>query len=235
MYEYFIKRILDIIGAFVALILLSPVLFIVAVLIRYNLGTPVFFHQKRPGRDEKLYKLCKFRSMTDKKDENGNLLPDNIRLTEFGRKIRATSLDELPELWNILKGEMSFVGPRPQLVRDMVFMTREQRERHRVRPGLTGLAQTRGRNALVWEEKLSTDLEYIGHITFLGDLRILLNTFKQVIFKQKGLEGNEFIDEIAITDDYGDYLLKKGIISKEDYDKKQKEAKRILEDKECEY
>ena len=168
MYQRFFKRFLDIVLSLCALLVLSPVLLALALLVRKNLGSPVIFHQDRPGKDEKIFRLCKFRSMTDARDENGNLLPDAERLTGFGRKLRATSLDELPELWNILKGDMSIVGPRPQLVRDMVFMTPDQRRRHTVRPGLTGWAQVNGRNILLWEDRLRYDLEYIERIGFVA-------------------------------------------------------------------
>lgn len=185
------------------------------------------FKQARPGKDEKIFYIYKFRTMTDARDSNGNLLPDDVRLTKFGKALRATSLDELPEAFNILKGDMSVIGPRPQLVRDMVFMTEEQRKRHCVRPGLSGLAQTRGRNAISWDDKLATDLEYIQRITFWGDLKIIFNTVKQVFFHDKGLKADD-VDETAITDDYGDYLLKLGRVSREEYNKKQAEAKALL-------
>ena len=165
--------------------------------------------------------------MSDERDENGNLLPDDVRLGKFGKALRATSLDELPEAFNILKGDMSIIGPRPQLVRDMVFMTDAQRMRHTAKPGLSGLAQTRGRNALSWDAKLATDIEYIENITFLGDVKIIINTVKQVFFKEKGIEGGT-VDEIDITDDFGDFLLKAGKVSKEEYDKKQEEARKLL-------
>ena len=228
-YEKYIKRPLDAFLATGALIVFSPTLLTIAILVRAKLGSPVLFTQERPGRDEKIFKLYKFRSMTDEKNENGELLPDEIRLTKFGRTLRSTSLDELPELINIIKGDMSVVGPRPQLVKDMVFMTPEQRQRHSVRPGLSGLAQTRGRNAISWDKKLATDLEYIEHITFNGDIKIVVDTVKQVFFRQKGLEGaeNSDIDEVEITDDFGDYLLKAGRISQEEYDDKQKEAREL--------
>ena len=166
--------------------------------------------------------------MDNRKDKNGKLLPDEVRLNRYGRFLRSTSLDELPEAFNILKGDMSVIGPRPQLVRDMVFMTPEQRQRHSVRPGLSGLAQTRGRNAISWDGKLATDLEYIKNVTFLGDVKIVIDTVKQVFFKRKGLEDSD-VDEVEITDDFGDYLLKAGRVSKEEYMWKQEEAKRILE------
>lgn len=226
-YERYIKRLLDILCALAALIVFSWLYVILAILVRIKLGSPVLFTQPRPGKDEKIFKLYKFRSMTDARDEQGNLLPDEVRLTKFGKTLRATSLDELPEAINILKGDMSVIGPRPQLVRDMVFMTPEQRKRHTVRPGLSGLAQTRGRNALSWDGKLATDLEYIQNVTFLGDVKIILDTVKQVFFHQKGLEGSD-VDEVDITDDFGDYLLKAGRVTKEEYDEKQAEAKELL-------
>lgn len=227
LYERYIKRLLDIICALAALIVFGWLYIIVAILVRVKLGSPVLFTQPRPGKDEKIFKLYKFRTMTDARDENGKLLPDDVRLTKFGKALRSTSLDELPEAFNILKGDMSVIGPRPQLVRDMVFMTPEQRLRHTVRPGLSGLAQTRGRNALSWDGKLETDLEYIQHVTFLGDLKIIFDTVKQVFFRQKGLENSD-VDEVEITDDFGDYLLKAGRVSKEEYDERQVEAKTLL-------
>jgi len=226
-YEKYVKRRFDIVCALAALIVFSWLYIILAVLVRIKLGSPVLFKQPRPGKDEKVFYLYKFRSMTDERDEDGNLLPDEVRLTKFGKALRATSLDELPEAINILKGDMSVIGPRPQLVRDMVFMTPEQRKRHSVRPGLSGLAQTRGRNALSWDGKLTTDLEYIQHVTFLGDVKIIFDTVMQVFFKRKGLEDSD-VDEVDITDDFGDYLLKSGRVSKEEYDKKQTEAKQLL-------
>lgn len=226
-YQRYIKRILDILCALAALTVFGWLYIIVAILVRAKLGSPVLFTQPRPGKDEKIFKLYKFRTMTDARDEQGNLLPDDVRLTPFGRALRSTSLDELPEAFNILKGDMSVIGPRPQLVRDMVFMTPEQRQRHTVRPGLSGLAQTRGRNALSWDGKLSTDLEYIQHVTFLGDLKIIFDTVKQVFFGEKGLEDSD-VDEVEITDDFGDYLLKAGRVSKEEYERKQAEARGLL-------
>ena len=226
-YEKYVKRPLDILCALAALIVFSWLYIIIAILVRVKLGSPVIFKQPRPGKDEKIFNLYKFRSMTDARDENGNLLPDEVRLTKFGKALRATSLDELPEAFNILKGDMSVIGPRPQLVRDMVFMTPEQRMRHTVRPGLSGLAQIRGRNALSWDGKLATDLEYIQNVTFLGDVKIIFDTVKQVFFKEKGLEDSD-VDEVDITDDFGDYLLKAGRVSQEEYDSRQAEAVRLL-------
>lgn len=226
-YEKYIKRPLDFFCALLAIVVLSPIMLVIALLVRIKLGSPVIFKQKRPGLNEKIFTMYKFRTMTDEKDENGKLLPDEVRLTKFGNMLRHTSLDELPELINILKGDLSTCGPRAQLVRDMVFMTEEQRKRHLVRPGLTGLAQTNGRNALDWEEKLRHDLIYIQKITFLNDLKILFDTVMQVVFRRKGM-GNSEVDEIEITDDYGDYLLKRGLVSSEEYTQKQKEARKLL-------
>ncbi len=183
MYAKYIKRILDFVLSLVALIVLSPVLLIVAILVRVKLGSPVIFKQQRPGKNEKIFTLYKFRTMTDKKDENGNLLPDSERLTKFGKLLRSTSLDELPELVNILKGDMAIVGPRPLLVKYLDRYSEHQRRRHDVRPGLTGLAQVSGRNAISWEEKFDRDIEYIENITFMGDLQIVLKTIKNVIKK----------------------------------------------------
>ena len=232
-YEKYIKRLFDIICSLLAIIVFFWLYAIIAVLVRVKLGSPVLFKQPRPGKidpktgREKIFYMYKFRSMSDERDENGNLLPDDFRLGKFGKALRATSLDELPEAFNILKGDMSIIGPRPQLVRDMVFMTDEQRMRHTARPGLSGLAQIRGRNALSWDAKLATDLEYIDRITFLGDVKIIINTVKQVFFKEKGIEGGT-VDEVEITDDYGDFLLKAGRVSKEEYYQKQAEAIELL-------
>lgn len=226
-YERFFKRPIDIFCALAAILVFCWLYLIVAILVRVKLGSPVLFTQERPGKDEKIFKLYKFRTMTDARDEHGNLLPDDVRLTKFGKLLRSTSMDELPEAFNILKGDMSVIGPRPQLVRDMVFMTPEQRQRHSVRPGLSGLAQTRGRNAISWDGKLATDLEYIQNVTFLGDVKIIIDTVKQVFFKEKGLEGSD-VDEVDITDDFGDYLLKAGRVTKEEYDKKQEQARELL-------
>lgn len=222
-YARYIKRILDVLLSGCALIMLSPVLLIVAVLVRTRLGSPVIFCQPRPGKDEKIFKMYKFRSMTDARDENGELLPDEVRLTRFGRTLRSTSLDELPELWNIFKGDMSIVGPRPQLVRDMVFMTPEQRLRHTVMPGLTGLAQVSGRNAISWEDKLATDLRYIRRITFLGDVKIVLLTVKKVFCRE-----DISADGMDTAEDLGDYLLRTAQVSQEAYQKLQAESKELL-------
>ena len=183
-YEKYVKRALDIVLAGGALVVLSPVLAVTAVLVRTKLGSPVIFHQDRPGKDGKIFRLYNFRSMTDEKDENGNLLPDEVRLTAFGKKLRATSLDELPELWNILKGDMSIVGPRPLLVRYLPLYNEEQRHRHDVRPGLTGWAQVNGRNALSWEEKFRYDVDYVQNVSFALDAKTVLLTVKKVFCRE---------------------------------------------------
>ena len=188
-YEKFVKRFLDIFLSGMALIVLSPLLLVTAILVRVKLGSPVIFCQERPGRDEKIFKLHKFRSMSDARDENGNLLPDEIRLGRFGRNLRATSLDELPELWDIFRGKMSIVGPRPLLVEYLPYYTENERHRHDVRPGLTGLAQINGRNTLTWEQKFAYDLEYVQHISFITDLRILLGTVGKVL-NRSGVQVN---------------------------------------------
>lgn len=175
-YEKYIKRLLDIVLSGAALVILSPVLLITAVLVRIKLGSPVIFTQERPGKDEKVFKLHKFRSMTDARDANGNLLPDKERLTRFGAKLRSLSIDELPELWDIFRGKMSIVGPRPLLVKYLPYYTETERHRHDVRPGLTGLAQINGRNCVSWEEKFSYDLQYVSAVSLLGDIKILLRT-----------------------------------------------------------
>lgn len=180
MYRHFFKRFFDIVLSACALVVLSPVLLVVAILVRAKLGSPVIFCQERPGKDEKIFKLYKFRSMTDARDENGELLPDAVRLTKFGRLLRSTSLDELPELWNILKGDMSIVGPRPLLVEYLPYYTDEEHHRHDVRPGLTGLAQVYGRSFLSWEQIFAFDTAYVGDITFLGDMKILFQTVVKV-------------------------------------------------------
>lgn len=215
MYQKYFKRPLDFIMALVGLIILSPLLLVIAILVRIKLGSPVIFKQPRPGLNEEVFILYKFRTMTDERDENGELLPDEVRLTSFGKFLRSTSLDELPELWNILKGDMSFVGPRPQLVKDMVFMTPKQRRRHSVRPGLTGWAQVNGRNNISWEDKLSLDLEYLERISLMGDIKIMGKTIIKVL-KRDGVatEGME------TAEDFGDYLLRTGKVDYEQYIKK---------------
>ena len=188
-YEKYIKRLLDIVLSGAALVILSPLLLITAALVRIKLGSPVIFMQERPGKDEKVFKLHKFRSMTDARDASGNLLPDKERLTRFGAKLRSLSIDELPELWDIFRGKMSIVGPRPLLVEYLPYYTADERHRHDVRPGLTGLAQINGRNTLTWEQKFAYDLEYVQHISFITDLSILLGTVGKVL-SRSGVQVN---------------------------------------------
>ena len=183
-YEKCIKRLLDIVLSGCALIILSPLLLVTAILVYVKLGSPVIFCQERPGKDEKIFKLYKFRSMTDERDEKGELLPDEVRLTAFGEKLRGTSLDELPELFNILKGDMSLIGPRPLLVGYLPYYTKREQLRHSVRPGLTGLAQVSGRNFIAWDDRLAKDVEYVENLSLLLDLKILLKTV-MVVFKKE--------------------------------------------------
>ncbi len=191
-YEKYIKRLLDIVLSGLALIVLSPVIAIVALLVRVKLGSPVIFKQERPGLNEKIFKMYKFRSMTDERDENGELLPDEDRLPPFGKKLRSTSLDELPELWNIFKGDMSIVGPRPLLPQYLTRFNSHQARRHEVRPGFTGYAQVSGRNAISWEDKFDKDVYYVDHITFFSDLKIILQTIKTV-FKHEGISSGSSV------------------------------------------
>ena len=184
LYRKYIKRLLDIILSLTAIICLSPVLLITALLVRVKLGSPVIFRQQRPGLNGKIFGLCKFRSMTDERDADGNLLPDEVRLTSFGKKLRATSLDELPELFNILKGEMSIVGPRPLLVQYLPLYNEEQKHRHDVLPGLTGLAQVNGRNAITWEKKFEYDVEYVRNLSFFMDVKIIFMTVGKVFHRE---------------------------------------------------
>lgn len=199
-YEKYIKRPLDFLLALSAFIVLSPVMLLVAVLVRVKLGSPVIFKQARPGMNEKIFYMYKFRSMTDEKDENGKLLPDEVRLTEFGKKLRRTSLDELPELINIIKGDMSIVGPRPLLVRYLPYYTQEERHRHDVRPGLTGLAQVNGRNFVNWEDRFRLDLEYVRDIRLNKDLNILLATVKKVLVRENIMEAGSKSQKIEFLD-----------------------------------
>ena len=229
-YEKYIKRILDIICSGLAIVVFCWLYAIIAVLVRIKLGKPVLFKQPGPGiidpktGRERIFNMYKFRTMTDERDENGNLLPDEIRLTKFSKALRATSLDELPEAFNIFKGDMSIIGPRPQLVRDMVFMTDEQRMRHTAKPGLSGLAQVKGRNAITWEEKLNWDLKYIENVSFWNDIKIVLLTIKTAFIKAEGITDGEN----ATALDYGDALLREDKVSKETYDALQAEALNMI-------
>jgi len=188
-YKRYFKRSMDFILSLIAIIVLSPVMLAVAILVKIKLGSPVIFKQKRPGLNEKIFTLYKFRTMTDERDENGELLPDDERLTRFGRFMRSTSLDELPELFNILKGDMSIVGPRPLLVQYLPLYNEHQRRRHEVRPGLSGLAQINGRNSISWEERFKLDVEYIDNISFLGDWKIILRTLYKAL-KREGISSD---------------------------------------------
>ena len=183
-YEKYFKRVLDVFCGFAALLVFWWLYIIVAILVRIKLGRPVFFKQERPGKNEKIFKLYKFRTMTDARDENGKLLPDEVRLTKFGRALRTTSLDELPEVFNILKGEMSVVGPRPLTIQYLPYYSEEERHRHDVRPGLSGLAQVNGRNFIDWDHRLAFDVQYVEKITFIGDLRIILQTALKFVKKE---------------------------------------------------
>lgn len=222
MYEKYIKRLLDIALSAIALLVLAPVLLVLTILGMIMMKGNPFFTQLRPGKDEKIFRLVKFCSMTNEKDKDGKLLPDDVRLTKYGKFLRSTSLDELPELWNIFKGDMSIVGPRPQLVRDMVFMTDVQRNRHKVRQGLTGLAQVSGRNNMSWEKKFEYDLEYIEKISFWNDTKIIFKTVGKVFFRE-----DISTDGMETAEDLGDYLLRTDQVDLESYNKKQKEAKEI--------
>lgn len=228
-YEKYVKRIFDVVCATGAIVVFSPVYLGVALLVKCKLGSPVIFTQDRPGLVDKdgketVFKMYKFRTMTDERDADGNLLPDDERLTSVGAWIRRVSLDELPEAFNILNGTMSVIGPRPQLVRDMVFMSDEQRQRHTAKPGLSGLAQVNGRNAISWEDKINWDIKYIKKVSFIEDLRIMLNTVKTAFIKQEGITQ----DDMATAEDLGDYLLRTEKVNQETYDSKQKQAKIIL-------
>lgn len=200
MYKNHIKRILDILLSLCGILILSPVYLILWILVRCRLGKPALFTQERPGRKEKIFKLYKFRSMTDERDDNGRLLPDEVRLTRFGKILRSTSLDELPELFNILKGDMSLIGPRPLLVRYLPYYTKEERRRHDVRPGLTGLAQVNGRNALGWEDRFAFDLEYVDNCSFFMDLKVLGMTVGKVLKRSGTLSGAD--QTVADFDEY---------------------------------
>ena len=223
MYKHFFKRTLDILFAVLAFLFLSLVYLVLIILVKIKLGGPVLFKQVRPGKNGKLFKLYKFRSMSNKTDENGNLLPDEERLTNFGKKLRESSLDELPEIINILKGDMSFIGPRPQLVKDYVFFDKEVMERQSVRPGLSGLAQVNGRNNISWEKKFEYDLQYVKKVTFLKDCSIFFKTIGKV-FKRSDIDKDGF----ATDEDYGDYLLRTKLIANNVYLLKINEANELI-------
>lgn len=223
MYEKFFKRLFDIAISLIGIIILLPIYMLVGLLVLVFLGHPVIFKQPRPGKNAKIFNLYKFRTMTDKKDKEGNLLPDAERLPKFGKILRKTSFDELPELFNILFGKMSFIGPRPMLVRDMVFFDENVMKRQSVTPGLTGLAQANGRNSINWDDRFKYDLEYVKNITFMNDIKIAIKTVTTVL-KSEGI--GEDGGDLSI--DYGDYLLKHKRVTKKEYNKKQKEAKEIL-------
>lgn len=224
MYAKFFKRVMDFTLALCALLILSPVLLVLTLVGTVVMRGNPFFLQPRPGKGERIFRMIKFRSMTEKRDKNGKLLPDGERLTKYGAFLRDTSLDELPELFNILAGDMSIVGPRPMLVRDMVFMTDEERRRHTVRAGLTGLAQVNGRNSITWEQKFAYDLQYIDRgITFWGDVKIIFQTVAKI------LKRSDIVREGTASDiDLGDWLMQEGKIDRETYDQKQAEARELL-------
>lgn len=203
MYRKYFKRFIDIVCALAAIIVFSWLYIIIAILVRVKLGSPIIFKQARPGKNEKIFNLYKFRTMTDARDEEGNLLPDEVRLTKFGKMLRKTSLDELPEAFNILKGDMSVVGPRPLLVQYLQRYNAHQRRRHEVRPGLTGLAQINGRNAITWEDKFNWDVKYIDNITFIGDIKIIFLTVWKAFVKEEGIsaEGHATIGEFMGTEE----------------------------------
>lgn len=230
MYAHFFKRLIDFLLSLIAVLVLSPVFLILIIVGAIAMQGNPFFVQLRPGiidrktGKEKIFRLIKFRTMTNKKDTEGNLLPDEVRLVKYGKFLRSTSLDELPELFNILVGDMAIIGPRPQLVRDMVFMTEQQRKRHTVRPGLSGLAQVSGRNNITWEKKFEYDLEYIEKMSFFFDIKIIFKTVGKV-FKRE-----DTVREGTVSDmDFGDWLMSSGEVTKEEYDEKQKLAKELME------
>lgn len=231
-YEKYIKRLFDIICSLLVIVLLSPLLIVLAIMVKAKLGSPIIFTQDRPGLiskngKETIFKMYKFRTMTNQKDKDGNLLSDDQRLTSFGKWLRSTSLDELPEAFNILNGTMSVIGPRPQLVKDLVFMSDEQRKRHTAKPGLSGLAQVNGRNTISWKDKLNYDLEYISNVSLIKDIKIIFKTISTALIKKEGIsqEGME------TAEDYGDYLVRNNYISKLEYDEKIDLYKSILKDK----
>ena len=223
MYKKFFKRFLDIVLSLIAIIVLSPIYIIISIFVLIFMGWPILFKQPRPGYKNKIFNMYKFRTMTNKKDKDGNLLPDDQRLPKFGKFLRSTSLDELPELFCILFGKMSIIGPRPMLVRDMVFFDKETLRRQSVMPGLTGWAQANGRNSINWDDRFKHDIYYVDHLNFLMDVKVIFLTIKTVL-KREGI--GEDGGDLSI--DYGDYLLKYNRVTKKEYDAKQQEAKDLL-------
>lgn len=228
LYQKYFKRLLDILLSLTGIIILSWLFVVISILIRIKIGNPIFFVQIRPGivdsdSKEKLFKMYKFRTMNDDRNSDGTMKSDEERMTNFGYKLRSLSLDEIPEIVNILKGDMSFVGPRPQLVNDLVFMSDEERKRHSVKPGLTGLAQINGRNGISWEDKFKYDLKYINNISFFQDVRIFILTFKKVLTRDSITS-----DNMVTSEDYGIYLLRKGVIDKSLFLRKQQEAEALI-------
>lgn len=231
-YEKYIKRIFDIVCGMGAVTCFSPLYLIIMIFVKIRLGSPVLFTQDRPGiigedGKETIFKMYKFRSMTDERDENGELLPDEMRLTSFGKWIRETSLDELGEAFNIINGTMSVIGPRPQLVRDLTFMTKDQRMRHTAKPGLSGLAQVNGRNSIKWEEKINLDLCYIQNISFLGDVKIIFETVKKALIRHEGITE----ENMATSEDLGDYLLRTKQVDQDEYIRRQALAEIMIAEK----
>ena len=224
LYRPIFKRVMDIMCSSLVFLVLWPLWLVLAILVKTKLGSPIYFKQVRPGKNGKFFTLYKFRSMTNEKDENGNLLPDEVRLTKFGKWLRKTSLDEMPEAINIFLGQMSVIGPRPLLVKDYVFFDDEVMKRQSVRPGLSGLAQVTGRNNISWEDKFKYDLEYCKKITFFKDVKLVFQTIFKSFVKQENVNRDGF----ATDEDYGDYLLKQNVVSKKEYDEKILWAKEIL-------
>lgn len=226
MYRKYLKRAIDFVAALTSILLLSSLMLLIAIVVRLKLGSPILFKQDRPGKNEKTFRLYKFRTMNDKRDANGTLFSDKMRLTSFGKFLRSTSLDELPSLFNIVIGQMSFIGPRPQLIEDMFFMTKEQRHRHIVRPGLSGYAQVNGRNAIDWEKKLKMDLIYIDNQSFVGDFLIFINTIIKVV-RRSDISYQDTTTSLNL----GDYLLNKNIISNVEYSNTKKKIREFRETK----
>ena len=224
-YYPFFKRVLDIICALAVFLFLWPLYAVIAILVKTKLGSPIYFKQVRPGKDGKLFTMYKFRSMSNAKDKNGNLLPDGERLTKFGKWLRKTSLDEMPEAINILKGDMSVIGPRPLLVKDYVFFDDDVMKRQSIKPGLSGLAQVNGRNNITWKDKFTLDVSYIQNINFWKDVAIVFNSFFKAFVKKDDIDREGFDTD----EDYGDYLLRTGEISYKEYDQKILEAKELLD------